>query len=82
MKDKYKELLKNGLLAGILSCIISAALNFFVFPFPDTIMKNALNHGIGGFFSGFISAVVGIMFYIQQSCRASRNQLKHQDDGR
>jgi hypothetical protein len=66
MKKKNKELVLNGLVAGIVSCCISAMLNYFILPFPKSIINNAISHGIGGFFSGSISAIVGILLYTKQ----------------
>ncbi len=71
MKKKSYELIKNGFIAGILSGTISALLNYFVLPFPVSVLRNAMSHGIGGFFSGFISAVVGIVVYLKQNNQTS-----------
>jgi hypothetical protein len=66
MKKKNTELVINGLVAGIVSCCISAALNYFILPFPRSMISNAVGHGIGGFFSGSISAIVGILLSMKQ----------------
>lgn len=64
MRRKMFELLKGGLIAGIASAAISFLLNFYLLPFPATTLDNAIGHGIGGFFCGFISAFVGVMIFM------------------
>jgi uncharacterized membrane protein YeaQ/YmgE (transglycosylase-associated protein family) len=57
--------LKNGLIGGVLSGIISALLNYSILPFPQSIQDNAIGHGFSGFFSGLISAVIAVLIYIR-----------------
>ena len=64
MKLKAKEALLNALIAGIFSFIISALLNYYVIPFPESKIANVIGHGAGGFFSGFFSAIIGITVYV------------------
>lgn len=58
---QFSESLKGGWLAGIMSAIISGLLNHYLLPKPDSPWANT----IGGFFTGFISAFIGVLIYIQ-----------------
>jgi hypothetical protein len=64
MQKHIGILVKNGFMAGIISAAIAFLLNYFLLPFPATLLDNAIGHGIGSFMSGFISAAVGIMLYM------------------
>ncbi len=61
MKEKIPVALKNGLIAGLFSSAVSVLLNYYVLPFPQSILDNAIGHGIGGFFCGLISAFIAVM---------------------
>ena len=61
MKTKIKKAVKTGLIGGLLSLVISALLNYYVFPMPISVLDNTIGHGIGGFFCGFISAFFGVL---------------------
>ncbi len=64
MRENIIELLKSGFIAGVASAVISFLLNYYLLPFPATLLDNAIGHGIGGFICGFISAVVGLLIYM------------------
>jgi len=64
MRENFIELLKNGFMAGIASAVISFLLNYYLLPFPITLLDNAVGHGVGGFMCGFISAFMGLLIYI------------------
>jgi hypothetical protein len=64
MSKHISVLVKNGFIAGTISAAIAFLLNYYLLPFPATLMDNAIGHGIGSFMSGFISAAVGITVYI------------------
>ncbi len=66
MKAKISAAATNGLIGGLISGGISALLNHYLLPFPATPLDNVIGHGIGGFFCGFISCVIGIMIYASQ----------------
>lgn len=66
MREKMCELLKSGLIAGTASAAISFLLNYYLLPFPVTTLDNAIGHGVGGFFCGFISAFVGVLIFMLQ----------------
>ena len=66
MKAKISAAATNGLIGGLISGVISALLNYYLLPFPETPLDNVIGHGIGGFFCGFISCVIGIMIYASQ----------------
>jgi uncharacterized membrane protein len=66
VKTVIGEAVKNGLIGGVLSGIISALLNYYLLPFPNTAFDNAMGHGFGGFFCGLISCVIGILIYASQ----------------
>lgn len=69
MKEKLIEALKNGFIGGTLSSIVSGLLNYFILPFPRSILDNVIGHSVGGFICGFISAFIGVMMilhYIHQ----------------
>lgn len=63
--NQFSESFKGGLLAGIMSAIISGLLNHYLLPMPNSPWANTIGHSIGGFFTGFISAFIGILIYIQ-----------------
>ena len=64
MRDNIVELLKSGFIAGIVSAAISFLLNYYLLPFPATLLDNAIGHSIGGFMCGFISAFMGLLIYV------------------
>jgi len=64
MRENIGELLQGGFIAGTASAVISFLLNYYLLPFPETPLDNAIGHGIGGFMCGFISAFVGILIYM------------------
>lgn len=64
MRVKIGEPLKAGCIGGIVSGVISGLLNYCLLPFPTTPLDNAIGHGIGGFFCGFVSGCMGIMLYM------------------
>ncbi|HEX2995106.1 MAG TPA: hypothetical protein VHP14_09780 [Anaerolineales bacterium] len=63
MRENIIELLKNSFIAGAISAFISFLLNYYLLPFPVTLLDNAIGHGVGGFMCGFISALVGLLIY-------------------
>lgn len=71
MKEKISAALKNGLMAGLFSSVVSALLNYYVLPFPQDILDNVIGHGIGGFFCGLISAFIAVMIVLHH------RQLRH-----
>jgi hypothetical protein len=66
MKAKIGAAATNGLLGGIVSGIISGLLNYYLLPFPGTPLDNAIGHGVGGFFCGLVSCIIGILVYTGQ----------------
>jgi hypothetical protein len=64
MRQHSFEVLKNAVLAGGFSAVISYLLNYFVLPFPVNRLDNAIGHGIGGGISGFISVCMAMAFFI------------------
>ncbi len=64
MRRHISEIVKGGFMAGAISAGISFLLNFYLLPFPETALDNAVGHGIGGFIAGFISAGMGITIFI------------------
>jgi hypothetical protein len=64
MRENIIELLTNSFIAGIVSAFISFLLNYYLLPFPVTLLDNAIGHGVGGFACGFISAFVGLLIHI------------------
>ncbi len=57
------EALKGGLIGGTIGGVVSAGLNYYVLPFPDSAKDNAIGHGITGFICGLVSGVIGILIY-------------------
>jgi hypothetical protein len=53
MNKNIVEALKNGMAGGILGAVVSALLNYFIVPFPKSVVDNVLGHSIGGFFLRF-----------------------------
>ena len=66
MRGNIIELLKGGFITGIVSAAISFLLNYYLLPFPGTLLDNAVGHGISGFMCGFLSASIGISIYMLQ----------------
>jgi hypothetical protein len=66
MRGNISELLKSGFIAGTFSGVISFLLNYYVLPFPATLLDNAIGHGVGGFICGFISAALGVLIFMLQ----------------
>ena len=64
MQKHIGVLVKNGVMAGTISAAIAFLLNYYLLPFPATLLDNAIGHGVGSFMSGFISAAVGITLYM------------------
>jgi hypothetical protein len=64
MRENFIELLKSGFMAGMASAVISFLLNYYLLPFPITLLDNAVGHGVGGFMCGFISAFMGLLIYM------------------
>ncbi len=64
MRENIIGLLTNSIIAGGISAFISFLLNYYLLPFPVTLLDNAIGHGIGGFMCGFISAFVGLLIYV------------------
>jgi hypothetical protein len=64
MRENIIELLRSGFIAGVASAAISFLLNYYLLPFPATLLDNAIGHGIGGFICGFISAFMGVLIYM------------------
>ncbi len=71
MKKNFNVAFRNGIAGGLLSCVAAGFLNYYVLPFPKDILGNAINHGIGGFFSGFFSGLAGVLIFIRQSHHAT-----------
>ena len=59
-----KEPLKAGLIGGLVSGIISAGLNYFIIPFPTTIMGNVISHSMGGFFCSLFAGFISVFLYM------------------
>ena len=72
MKAKISAAAINGLIGGSISGVISALLNYSLLPFPETPLDNVIGHGIGGFFCGCVSCVIGIMIYASQHASQTR----------
>ncbi|WP_048065300.1 hypothetical protein [Methanosarcina acetivorans] len=66
MKDIVSEALKIASVGGIVSGLITAALNYYVIPFPETIISNVIGHGVGGFVGASTAGFIGIMIYARQ----------------
>jgi hypothetical protein len=45
---------------------MSFAMNYFLFPFPETILGNALGNGMSGFLSGFMGGFIGLLAYLSE----------------
>lgn len=67
MREHVSKIVKGGLLAGTISAVIAFLLNYYLLPFPETLFRNAMGHGIGGFIAGFISSCVGVTTFINHS---------------
>jgi hypothetical protein len=65
MKRKIGGALISGIFGGMLCSIISGLLNYFVFPFPKSVMDNIMGHSIGGFFCGFFAGFIGVLMHIK-----------------
>ena len=66
----YKEALKNGAIGGFMGFLMSAVINYYVIPFPETVLNNAVGNGISGLISGFMGGFMGILVYSKQIKKA------------
>jgi hypothetical protein len=44
---------------------MSFAMNYFLFPLPETVIGNALGNGMSGFLSGFMGGFIGLLAYLR-----------------
>ena len=58
-----KEALINGAIAGIIGFVASMLMNYFIIPFPESVLANAVGNGFSGLISGFMGGFMGIMAY-------------------
>ena len=66
-----KEALINGAIAGFIGFVMSMIMNYFVIPFPATVLSNAVGNGISGLISGFMGGFMGIMVYSKKLKKAN-----------
>ncbi|MBP7737848.1 MAG: hypothetical protein KA369_17840 [Spirochaetes bacterium] len=71
MEHTFLSSAKIACIGGIASFAVSAALNYLIIPMPLSILDNSINHGIGGFFCGFISALVGVLMFARRHGRGT-----------
>ena len=64
MKFKLIEAAKGSVMGGIVGGIISGLLNYYVLPFPETLLDNAISHTVGGSICTFIGGAIGIFIFM------------------
>jgi hypothetical protein len=68
MSIKIGEAVKCGIIGGILCGVVSGLMNYYVIPFPRTLLNNEFNHVISGSLSGLVTGFFGLfVFMVQQS---------------
>lgn len=67
MNYEKKESLKSGLISAAFGFTLSFLVNYFLVPFPETLLVNAFNNGISGFFSGFMGGFMGLFMYLKMN---------------
>jgi len=80
MKFKLIEALKGSIIGGIIGGVISGLLNFYVLPFPETHLDNAISHTIGGSICTFIGGVIGILGFMIKY-KITENSLQEKNKG-
>lgn len=56
-----KESIVSGLLGGIFGAIPSGLFNYYLIPFPQSLLDNAIGHSISGFISGYMAGFIGVL---------------------
>lgn len=65
-RDRY-EALKAGGIGAAIAVVLSFSANYFLVPFPESLMENAVNNGISGLLSGFMSGFMGLFMYLKKA---------------
>lgn len=77
MKGKIGGVLKSAMIGGMLCSVIAGLLNYYIFPFPKSVMDNVIGHSIGNFFSGFFAGIIGVLMYVKfHTDNKSRSQFE------
>lgn len=64
-----KQTLKSGILGGVMGCIVSFGVNYFLLPAPETIMENAAGNGVSGLASGFMGGFMGLLIHLKSAVK-------------
>ena len=51
---------------GIIGCLMCVLMNHFIVPFPETVIANTINNGIGGLITGLIAGFMGVYMYMRK----------------
>ena len=60
------EPIKSAIAGGIIGFLMCALMNHFVVPFPETVIANTMNNGIGGLITGVIAGFMGVYIYMRK----------------
>ena len=66
IKKKLSEASRISFIGALISAIITASLNYYILPFPDSIISNVIGHAIGGFICAFIGGFAAALVIISK----------------
>lgn len=66
MGANVTEPLKSAMAGGIIGCLMCVLMNHFIVPFPETVIANTINNGIGGLATGLIAGFMGVYMYMRK----------------
>ncbi len=67
MAVDQRDALKAGGVGAAIALVLSFSANYFLVPFPESLMQNAVNNGISGLLSGFMSGFMGLFMYLKNA---------------
>lgn len=67
MAANQRDALKAGGVGAAIALVLSFSVNYFLVPFPESLMENAVNNGISGLLSGFMSGFMGLFMYLKKA---------------
>lgn len=67
MAANQRDALKAGGVGAAIALVLSFSVNYFLVPFPESLMENAVNNGVSGLLSGFMSGFMGLFMYLKKA---------------
>jgi len=72
MAIQIGEAVKGGVIGGIACAVVSGLMNYFVIPFPKTLLDNGINHAMSGLFSGLVTGFVGLIVFMTKQSKSRK----------